>query len=74
VTAASELEAAIVAGAIAALRRRASVQAQKARDGTTSAGDAHPHVVIATGEAATAVALARALERIAAEFDAESAL
>ena len=50
----AELETAIRAAVAHALRRRAAVQHQRAADGSGSAGDQFPQVVIRTGEAATA--------------------
>jgi hypothetical protein len=65
---AGEIAAAICAGAVIALRRRAERQATIARAGTTPA-EGRPDVLIPTGEAAVALCLAEALNRCAADLE-----
>ena len=65
------LKAAILAGAVIALRKRAAVQRAKAKEGTTPVGDRHPSVVVRSPEAAMADNIADGLERIADEIEAE---
>jgi hypothetical protein len=67
-----DVELAVVAGATSALRARAAVQRQRAADGTSSAGEQFPDVVIQTGEAAVAARLAATFERLAAEIETEA--
>jgi hypothetical protein len=69
----SEIELAVRVGAAKALKARAAVQREKAADGTSTAGEKYPDVVIRTGEAAVAARLADEFERVAAEFDGECA-
>ena len=64
-----DIELAVLAGATRALRARAAVQRQKAADGTSSAGERHPNIVIRTGEAAVAGRLASAFELLAGEIE-----
>jgi hypothetical protein len=64
------LEAELLAGAAAALRKRAKRQAQLAALGTTR-GDRD--VIIRTGESAIAARLADAFSRLASEFEQEGA-
>ena len=59
-----ELDAAILAGAVRALRRRAEMQAENAQLGTTTAEN-RPTVSIRTGEAAVAARLAEAFNECA---------
>jgi hypothetical protein len=61
-----EIEAAFVAGAVSALRKRAQRQAKLAAEGT-AVGDRG--AVIRTGEGALAARLAVALEDAAAELE-----
>jgi hypothetical protein len=68
----SEIELAIHAGAARALRTRAAVQRQMAVEGTSSAGEKYPGVVIQTGEAAIAGRLANAFELLADEIESEA--
>lgn len=70
----NEIELAIRAGAARALRARAAVQLRKAADGTSTAGEKYPDVVIRTGEAAVAEKLAATFERIVAEIEAGAPL
>jgi len=70
----SEIEFAVCAGAVRALRARAAVQRRKAADGTSTAGEKYPDVIIRTGEAAVAEKLAATFERIAAEIEAGAPL
>ena len=70
----NEIELAIRAGAARALRARAAVQRRKAADGTSTAGEKYPDVIIRTGEAAVAEKLAATFERIAAEIEAGAPL
>jgi hypothetical protein len=60
----------IIAGAIAALRKRAARQIQLAKDGTTSAEDGSP---ILTGEAAIALRVAKSLFELIDELEREAA-
>jgi hypothetical protein len=60
-----EIEEAVVAGAIAALRRRAARQRQHAADGTVQGAR---RVIVRTGEAAVALRIAEALEAAAVEL------
>ena len=69
----SEIELAVRAGAAKALKARAAVQRLRAADGTSSAGDHFPGVLVRSPEAAMAANLAAAFERIAAEIEAGSA-
>lgn len=62
------LEAAILTGAAAALRRKAAELADRARWGTTES-DKVPGVLIRTSEAAHAARLARELASIAEELE-----
>jgi hypothetical protein len=62
-------ESDVVAGAIAALRRRAARQRQIARDGTALG---ERGVVVRKGEAAIAERLAGVLSQLADEFEALS--
>jgi hypothetical protein len=68
VTEVSSLEAAIRAGALVALRKRAAGQAAKAREGVavTETG-----IAIRTGESAIAARLAEALAAVADELERE---
>jgi hypothetical protein len=66
-----EIETAIFAGAIAALRRRAASQEKIAKDGT-SIGERN--VVIRQGESAIAERLATTLSALADELEAGGAL
>ena len=68
----SEIERAIVAGAARALRAKAAVQLRKAADGTSTAGEKYPDVVIRTGEAAVAGRLASAFELLAGEIELDT--
>jgi hypothetical protein len=61
--------AAICAGAVIALLRRAERQVEIARAGTTAA-EGRPDVLIRTGEAAVALRLAEALSACADELEA----
>ena len=69
----SDIEFAVCAGAACALRARAALQRKKACDGTSSAGERHPSIVIQTGEAAVAGRLASAFELLADEIESEAA-
>jgi hypothetical protein len=69
----NEIELAVRCGAARALRVRASIQRQKAADGTSSAGEQFPDVTIQTGEAAVAGRLAATFEMIAVEIESEAA-
>jgi hypothetical protein len=69
---ADEIELAVRAGAARALRTRAAVQRLRAVDGTSSAGEQFPNVVIQTGEAAVAGRLASAFEALATEIESEA--
>jgi hypothetical protein len=64
-------EAAIVAGAVSALRKRATAQAAIASGGTAAAGDGFLNVTIRTGNATIAGRLAVGLARLADELEAE---
>jgi hypothetical protein len=66
---ADDLAAAMCAGAVRALRRRAGRQATIARAGTVAA-EGWPGVFIRTGEAAVALCLAEALNRCADDLEA----
>jgi hypothetical protein len=66
-----EIEIAIRAGAARALRARASQQRQKAAEGTSTAAEKFPDVIIQTGEAAVAGRLASAFELLADEIESE---
>jgi hypothetical protein len=63
-----EIERAIRAGAIAALRRRAERQRTAAALGTVAA-EGRPDVLILTGEAAVAARLAEAFAALADELE-----
>lgn len=65
---ADDLETAIAAGAVTALRRRASRQTELARLGTVES-EKTPVVFIRTGEAALAVRLASAWTVLAQEME-----
>lgn len=65
-----EIDHAIRDGAARVLRTRANIQRQKAADGTSSAREQFPNVVIQTGEAAVAARLAGAFEQLAEEIEA----
>jgi hypothetical protein len=69
-----QIELAICAGAARALRTRAAVQRQMAADGTSSAGDRFPTIVVRSPEAAMAANLADAFLRIADGIEAEAPL
>jgi hypothetical protein len=64
-----DLETAIRAGAVAALRRRAARQAKLAAEGTT-VGDRG--ALIRTGEAAISLRISATLGDLAAELEAEA--
>ena len=64
----SDIELAICVGAAKALKGRAALQRQKAADGTSSAGDHFPAVLVRSPEAAVAANLADAFERLADEM------
>ena len=66
---ADPLEAAIIAGAARALRRRAAAQRTGAAAKTFPAGPKYPGVMVATGEARIAAGLASVLARLADEID-----
>jgi hypothetical protein len=68
-----EIELAIRAGAVRAIRTRADRQRQKAAGGIAPAGDHFPSIIIRTPEAPMAANLADAFECLAAEFEAGSA-
>ena len=63
------IELAILAGAVRALRTRADKQRQKAAGGIAAAGDHFPGVMVRSPEAAMAANLADAFERIADEIE-----
>ncbi len=63
---ADDIEAGLIAGAIAALRGRAERQAQIAKDGTVAN---ERGVIIRTGEAAIALRLAEVFRTLADELD-----
>jgi hypothetical protein len=65
------IQAAIYAGAVRALRRRAAHQASLASAGTVTAGGRFPNVKIRSGEAEIARRLERALREVADELEAE---
>ena len=65
-----EIELAIRAGAVRALRMRADKQRQKAVDGIAAAGPISPSVIIRSPEAAMLPNLADAFERLAAVIEA----
>ena len=65
---ADDLETAIAAGAVTALRRRSARQTDLARLGTVES-DETPGVFIRTGEAALADRLANAWEALAQEME-----
>ena len=67
-----DIELAVRAGAAKALKARAAVQRLRAVDGTSSAGEQFPHIVIQTGEAAVAGRLASAFELLATEIELEA--
>jgi hypothetical protein len=66
------IQAAICAGAVRALRRRAAHQASLASAGTVTAGGRFPNVKIRTGEAEIARRLERVLREVADELDTEA--
>jgi hypothetical protein len=68
-----DIELAVRAGAAKALKARAAVQRQLAADGTSTAGEKYPHIVIQTSEAAVAGRLASAFELLAGEIESEVA-
>jgi hypothetical protein len=63
-----EIEEAVVAGAIAALRRRAARQRQRAADGTVQAAR---RAIVRTGEAVIALRLADAIDAAANDVSRE---
>jgi hypothetical protein len=65
------IQAAICAGAVRALRRRAAHQASLASAGTVTASGRFPNVKILSGEAEIARRLERALREVADELDAD---
>jgi hypothetical protein len=65
----AEIETAVRAGAVRALRTRAKAQAQNAANGQVQAGDKYPGVVIRSGESAIASELYAALSAIADELE-----
>jgi hypothetical protein len=65
-----DIEAAFVAGAVVALRKRAVRQARIAADGTAVGAR---NAIIRQGEAAIADGLARVLNELADDFEAERA-
>ena len=67
-----DLESAIRAGAIAALRKRADVQRQKAEVGITVVEHGGELVNVVASEARHALKIATGLENIAAELEAEA--
>ena len=60
-----EIEEAVVAGAVRALRRRAARQRQRAADGTVQGAR---RAIVRTGEAAIALRIAEAFEAAAVEL------
>jgi hypothetical protein len=64
------LERAVTVGAIAALRKRAEAQRQKAAEGSAPAGEKFPGVIIQSPEAATAMKIAADFDGIADELEA----
>jgi hypothetical protein len=65
-----EIDRAVRAGAARALRTRADLQRLRAAEGSSSAGEKYPDVVVRSPEAAMAANLADAFERIAIEIEA----
>jgi hypothetical protein len=68
---ADDLEQAIVAGAMIALRNRALFQRKLAAEGTSSAGEKYPNVTIRSPEAVCAVNLAEDWSAIADALEME---
>ncbi len=67
------LEAAVRAGAINALRRRAEAIRKLAAPGISALDGYRPAVVVITSESATALKIARSWDAIAAKLEAEAA-
>jgi len=67
------IELAIFAGAVRALRARADRQRQKAAGGIAAAWNHFPGVMVRSPEAAMAANLAAEFERLADEIEAEGA-
>jgi hypothetical protein len=66
-----DLERAILAGAIAALRRRLAIQQRTAADGAATV-EGRPDIVVRTGESEIARRLAEALTKALGELEAEA--
>jgi hypothetical protein len=63
------IDAAIRAGAVAALRKRAQSQRERAADGATAPGAKFPGVVLRSPESAHALRIAADLEQIADDVE-----
>jgi len=70
----ADIEEAVRAGALWALRKRAAVQRAKAADGTVSAGERFPGIMLRSPEAAVAASLAAGLDAAADELEREARL
>ena len=66
-----DLEKAITAGVVAALRKKAAALGEVVKNGTTHPDD-HPNVDLITPEAAMAERMCRELTRLADEMEAEN--